>query len=168
MHRSVTGFGVAVAMGFGVSPGAQSTSTTASQRPADRSSAQEMNVTGCISKSSDGTFMLTNARVEPSTTTSPGTATGTTGSTGATSGAARSTEPSGSGTMSSMTWALKGGSDLEKHVGHKVQVTGRAEAHEVGSPSTTSTTTTTSSTASEAHPRELEVQSLKMISTTCS
>jgi hypothetical protein len=177
MSRTSTGFGIAIALGCAVSLGAQTSSTPSQTTSAD---SRELNVVGCVSRGSDGGFMLTNARVEPATpsatasgstagsTTTSGGAT-TTGTTGTTSTA---TEPAGSGTSADTTWALKGGSDLEKHVGHKVQITGRAEAHRTETPAATAGSTASSSASAaasgDAHPREIEVQSIKMISTTCS
>jgi hypothetical protein len=72
-------------------------------------------------------------------------------------------------------------SDLDKHVGHKIQVTGRSMSgamdHDRSSstatpPSTTTTAGTTTSTAGAAsgtadHPH-LDVKSVKMISSSCS
>jgi hypothetical protein len=142
MQRTTAGLCVAAVLGLGVAVGAQSSATaptpgqrsTASQRAASDKE-HEVNVTGCVARAADGKFTLTNARVEPmssaSTTTgssSTATTTGTTGTTGATTTA---TEPSGSGTRpeaGTMTFLLSGGSDLDKHVGHRVQVTGRTSS----------------------------------------
>jgi hypothetical protein len=82
------------------------------------------------------------------------------------------------------TWTLAGGTDLDKHVGHKIQVTGRSNwdtnmdhSRMTGStttPTTATGTPTTSGTTSAAdhnthatQPR-LDVQSVKMISPNCS
>jgi hypothetical protein len=125
----------------------------------------ELNVVGCIAKGSDGTFMLTNAHIQrrDSATAAP-----------APSGtrADRPTEPSGSGTRDSMTWTLQGGStDLERHVGHQVQVTGRTESEPKSAPATTGATAPlSSSTAGESggRRRTLDVQALKMLDASCS
>jgi hypothetical protein len=188
MLKKRTGLGLAIALGGAVSLSAQSATTTAPQSPT-ASDANELNIVGCVSKSADGGFVLTNARVEPATpgtagaaaTTTSGGGTTTTGTSG--SAATRPTEPAGSGTSGMTTWALKGGSDLEKHIGHKVQVTGRAEAHQSNAPASTSSSATSPSSATgrtgatgsasatdvsdEAHTRALDVQSIKMLATRC-
>jgi hypothetical protein len=182
MHRTATGLGIAAALGFAVSLGAQTPTTTSSseQAKSGHGDPREMTVTGCVTRGSDGRFMLTSAQVEPASaaTTTTGAATTTTGSSGAatttgTSGTAgRTTEPSGSGTTASTTWALTGSSDLDKHVGHKVQVTGKAEEHSGSAPSASTTTAESTSaaagSAAGAHPRSLDVKSIKLISTSCS
>jgi hypothetical protein len=94
------------------------------------------------------------------------------------------------------TWTLEGGSDLDKHVGHKIQVTGRevesskkqydtssttgttsgttatgttAGTTATGTTGTTGTTGSQMSTHSEsASGQKLDVKSVKMISSSCS
>jgi hypothetical protein len=91
-----------------------------------------------------------------------------------------------------MSWMLMGGNDLDKHVGHKIQVTGKtswdssmshtstASAAGVGTTAAQPDPTTTAGTTGtleeqrkgdhDAHgmqPR-IDVQSIKMISTSCS
>ena len=116
MNRMSTGLCFAAAVGFAATLGAQSPTSTTSRSTMDKD--HDVTVTGCLSKATAG-YTLTNARVDTngsSTTTTPGSATaGTTGTTG--SGAA---SPAGAS-----TWMLSGDSDLEKHVGHKIQVTGK-------------------------------------------
>jgi hypothetical protein len=155
--------------------------TSSAQKPMSADKASDISVTGCLARSADGNYMLTNARIDPagsastatageagatatgtSGTTSTATATGTSGTTAAT--ATTPTEPAGSGTANSgSTWALSGGSDLDKHVGHKIQVSGR----EVKATPPPSETTTSTSTASSAQ-QKLDVQSVKMIASSCS
>jgi hypothetical protein len=189
MTRTATGFCVAAALGWAVSLGAQSpTSTTAGQRPMTSDKAHDITITGCLSKSADGDFILTNARESKAgddyaTTTAPGSTTtaGTTGSAvpPATATSTTATEPAGSGTVNApMTWSLVGGSDLEKHVGHKIAVTGRAssDADRDRTPGSTATTgTPPATTTGESHASErrtsaprLDVQSVKMIAPSCS
>jgi len=84
-----------------------------------------------------------------------------------------------------MTWSLAGGTDLDKHVGHKVQVTGKtswdtsmdhARTPEPGATSTTGATSpaaggATSTESGRRGPRDeprVDVQSVKMISSSCS
>jgi hypothetical protein len=194
MKRTATGVCVAAVLGFAVSLGAQPPTTppstppsptAAPQRPmsSDRS-AKDINVTGCLSKSPDGSFTLTNAKVEPagSASTSPSDPSaptaGTTGTSGtATAGtsgtsASAATAPAGSGSSSNATWTLSGGSDLDKHVGHKITVTGRAIAATAsassGAPGTTGTSGSTPSASASATQQKLDVQSVKMIAASCS
>jgi hypothetical protein len=76
-----------------------------------------------------------------------------------------------------MSWHLSGGQDLDKHVGHKVQVTGHTDwngsssgATSAGATSSTTTatgsSTTTSASQAASSPR-LDVSSVKMISASC-
>ena len=183
MLKKRTGLALAIALGGAVSLSAQSATTAAPKSSTTAPDANELNIVGCVSRSADGGFVLTNAHVEPATraaaTTTSGSGTTTTAGTSG-SAATRPTEPAGSGTSGMTTWALKGGSDLEKHVGHRVQVTGRAEAHQSNSPAsaTSSTTSPSSGTAGatgsgatggsdEAHTRALDVQSIKVLATSC-
>src|SRR4051812_37870390 len=209
MTRIGTGFCVAAMLGCVVTVGAQ-TPTSTDQRSSATAQSGDISVTGCVAKAADGSYTLTNARMDneassttasgsgSSTTATSGTTAGTTGSTSGTTGSTAGTtgtassSPSASGGMNSAsTWVLSGGSDLEKHVGHKVQVTGRSAASSASSASsggTTSTTTATSGTtagstagsatgttgeaspssSSSASQRRLDVQSVKMISSSCS
>jgi hypothetical protein len=100
----------------------------------------------------------------------------------------------GSSTAAS-TWTLEGGTDLDKHVGHKIEVTGErqdasrkdeatsttsgaAGTTATGSTATgtsTGTTGTTGTTGSQmssrsgmAHGQTLDVKTVKMISSSCS
>src|SRR4051812_25397781 len=205
MTRIGTGFCVAAMLGCVVTVGAQ-TPTSTDQRSGATAQSGDISVTGCVAKAADGSYTLTNARMDneassttasgsgSSTTATSGTTAGTSGTTGSTAGTTgtASSSPSASGAMNSAsTWVLSGGSDLEKHVGHKVQVTGRSAASSASSASsggTASTTTATSGTtagstagsatgttgeaspssSSSASQRRLDVQSVKMISSSCS
>jgi len=207
MKRTVTALCFAAAFGF-ATLGAQTTTTPQRSTTNDKST-HDVTVTGCLAKDASGGFTLTNAHVDnnmSSTTTGAG-ATTTAGTTGATTtGSPTSTNPSGSNMSNApaMTWMLMGGTDLEKHVGHKIQVTGKtsydasmshpgstASAAGAGTtavtanpnPTTTAgaagTTGTTGSREEEQrynkdrdrtnmeHPH-LDVQSVKMISSSCS
>ena len=91
------------------------------------------------------------------------------------------------------TWTLEGGQDLDKHVGHKIQVTGHAAkdapskdddaakatpSTATGSTAATGTTGTTGATAAGEQRRNdrdmkssgqrLDVKSVKMIAASCS
>jgi len=207
------GLCAAAALGFAVSLGAQTTTTAPNQTTTSRdmrsNASHEVTVTGCLARGTDGNFMLNNAHVDdamsnrsrtssnPTTTTASGATTtepsrvGTTGSnpTSTTAGgAATSAEPYGkeSNAANAMSWTLVGGKDLDKHVGHKVQVTGHTEngsssssmtstgTTASSSPTTSSTGTTTGhETTGAQHERDmthgarLDVTSVKMISSSC-
>ncbi len=205
MKRTVTALCFAAAFGF-ATLGAQTTTTTPNQRSAmNDKAAHEVTITGCLAKDPSGSgFMLTNAHVDTnmaSSTTGAG-ATTTAGTTGATT-----TNPSGSSMSNApaTTWTLMGGNDLDRHVGHKIQVTGKtswdgashspsstASAAGAGTTAVTANPDPTTTTAGAAgttgttgtleeeqrtknrdrgktmeHPH-LDVQSVKMISTSCS
>jgi len=202
MKRTATGLGVAAAIACAVTLGAQTSTTPAGQRTSSTTDkSHDVTVTGCLARDTGGGFMLNNARMDDgtsSTTTTSGTTTaGTTGATttsGTNASATKSNAPA-------MSWMLSGGNDLDKHVGHKIQVTGKttfdasmnhtstASAAGAGTtaaspdPTTTAggaTGTTagaagTTGTLEEQRSRDghgtqprLDVQSIKMISTSCS
>ncbi|HZR23195.1 MAG TPA: hypothetical protein VFA59_06385 [Vicinamibacterales bacterium] len=178
MTRTATGFCVAAALSLAVSVGAQTTTspqTTTTPQPADRmrsdKGAHDVTVIGCLARGADGNYTLNNARMNDAmsnrsrTSSNPDTTTaGTTGST-----TASTTEASATTAGNSMSWKLEGGHDLDKHVGHKVEVTGHTEWNGSSSASTTSSTTSTTTEHnrdSMSGPR-LDVSSVKMISTSC-
>ena len=195
MKRTATGLGVAAAIACAVTLGAQTSTTTTSQRTSTTTDkSHDVTVTGCLARDTNGSgFILNNAKMDnaaSSTTTTSGTTTaGTTGATttsGTNASASMSNGPA-------MNWTLSGGSDLDKHVGHKIQVTGKttfdpamshtsasspAGAGTTASSAPTTTTgaaTGTSGSREESHsgdshgmqPR-LDVESIKMVSTSCS
>jgi len=201
MKRTATALCFAAAFAF-ATLGAQTTTTP--ERTTNDKSTHDVTITGCLAKDASGSFVLNNAHVDTnmsSSTTGAG-ATTTTGTTGATTTGSptSTTNPSGSNMSNTpaMTWMLMGG-DLDKHVGHKVQVTGKtawdgtsstasaagAGTTAVTAPPTTTTagaagTTGTTGTLEEEqrykkdrdrgtmeHPH-LDVQSVKMISASCS
>jgi len=208
MKRTVTALCFAAAFGF-ATLGAQTT-TTPQRSTTDDKSMHEVTITGCLAKDASGSFVLNNAHVDnnmASTTTGAG-ATTTAGTTGATTTGSptSTTNPRGSNMSNApaMTWMLMGGNDLDKHVGHKVQVTGKtnwdssmshpgtsstASAAGAGTTAATPNPTTTAGAAGTTgttgsleeeqrykdrdrgktmeHPH-LDVQSVKMISTSCS
>jgi|SRR5262245_2395384 len=145
--------------------------TTPQTPPSRTSSADTVTVTGCVQPSStassstsstatsstasssmSASYILANATMGPS---SPGTTTGTTGTTS-------STASSSAG----KTYNLMGSdSDLKKHVGHKVEVTGKLESSSSESPTAT---TGAASRDPNANAPKLQVSSVKMISADCS
>jgi hypothetical protein len=204
MTRRITGLCVASVCSCVISLGAQSStsSATVQRSGANDAAGHDVTVTGCVAKAADGRFMLTNATVEPmgmastagtSGTTSGGTTAGSTAGT-ATAGATASRPGSGStAATDTMSWMLSGGSDLDKHVGHKIQVTGRTtwdssmnrsmSSGSTGGATTGTTGTSAGSTAGGStagattagaasstmanHPM-VDVKTVKMISSSCS
>jgi hypothetical protein len=191
MKRTASGLCVAAVMAWAVTLGAQTSTTTAQRSSTTTDKMHDVTVTGCLARDASGSFMLNNARMETeaSTTTTPGSATtagATTTSPRTNAGAAMSNAPA-------MNWLLSGSNDLDKHVGHRIQVTGKTSwdstmSHTsttsaagagttAATPEPTTTTAGTTGTLEEqrkgdrdAHgmqPR-LDVQSIKMISASCS
>jgi hypothetical protein len=180
MSRTATAFGIAAALSLGASLGAQTTTTTDKGR--------EVTVTGCLARGSDGAYMLNNAKIDENasssrssassatTTTGSATTTGapsptTTGTTGSSSVGTTAASPTTTTAGSPMSWKLEGGSDLERHVGHKIQVTGRTEWNEhssaSSSPAPATTTGTSGASSTMSSGPKLDVSSVKMISTSC-
>ena len=200
MKRVGAGFCVAATLGCIVTLGAQTstTPTTTAQRAPMTDKARDVTITGCLSRGADGKYMLTNARVDNPMGTS--TTTGTTGTTSAPTTTPGTTTATGTtaANAAAMSWALMGGTDLDKHVGHKIQVTGRtgwdstmdhgrtpdtsaaAAGTRAGTTAgtaagTTGTSgTTTTATVEEmrkdmrADQPRLDVQTVKMIAASCS
>lgn len=186
MTRTTIGSSLAAAMALAVSLGAQTTTTTPQTQTADR---DNIAVTGCLQRDASGGYVLQNAQIDksatsPSTTTA-GTTTGTTGTTGTTTTTTTAgSEASGMSGTRGASWKLEGSSsELDSHVGHKVTVSGRELPASSSSPTATTTTTGTTATTgttgttaitgedqkrSAAPERRLDVQSVKMISSSCS
>jgi hypothetical protein len=172
MKRTASGIGIAAVFGLAVSLGAQTTSSTTQTKSSDE---KEITVTGCLQRDSSGSgFVLANAMVDDGMKSSSSGATGTTGGTSTATSTTGSATGATSATPDSMNaYKLEGSSsDLEKHVGHKIQVTGRAPSMNSSTSSTTTTTGTTGSTTTGATTKEtskrLDVKSVKMISSSCS
>ena len=187
MKRIATGFCVAAAFGSIATLGAQTPTppAPAASRAPMTDKARDVTVTGCLAKGADGKFVLQNARVD-----SPTTTTGTSGTTATTPPATPGTTTATAGAnAAAMSWALTGGTDLDKHMGHKIQVTGRtgwdgpmdhakgpdtpAAAGTAAGTAGTSGTTSTAATedqrkTSTADQPKLDVQSVKMIAPSCS
>jgi len=122
MTRLATGLCVAAALSCALNAQTPPPSSSSGQRTS-ADTAREVTITGCLSKGADGKYTLTNAKLDNPT----GATAGTSGT--ATPAPATGTPAAGAtaGTMNNATtWALSGGTDLEKHVGHKIQVTGKA------------------------------------------
>jgi hypothetical protein len=169
MTRTSAGLSLAAAIAFTAALGAQTTTTTTSQSKSSMDHDQNISVTGCLERDANGVFSLSNARIDPNpatttaTTTAGTTATGTTGT----------TMPAGeAGSSVARTWKLEGSSsELERHVGHKITVTGHEKSSSAATSTTTGTTATTGTTTEERHSmpeRRIDVQSVKMLSSGCS
>jgi hypothetical protein len=179
MKRTATGLGIAAAVACAVTLGAQTSTTPAQRTSSTTDKAKDVTVTGCLARDTAGSgFILNNAKIDngaSSTTTTSGTTTaGTTGATTAGTNA-NAAMPSGP----AMNWTLSGGTDLDKHVGHKIQVTGKSTfdpSMNHTSAASPDPTTTAGATAGTTGTREggrgmqprLDVDSIKMISTSCS
>jgi hypothetical protein len=197
MKRVTTGFCVAATLGCIATLGAQTstTPTTTEQRAPMTDKAKDVSVTGCLAKAADGKFTLTNAKVDSPMT---GASSTTTGSTSTTTAGTTTTTGTTAANAAAMSWALTGGTDLDKHVGHKIQVTGRssfdsamdhsrmpdpsaaagttagttAAGPTAGATGTSGTTTTAAAEEmrkdTNANQPRLDVQSVKMIAPSCS
>jgi negative regulator of sigma E activity len=103
---------------------------------------KETTITGCLEKTPGG-FQLTNVQSRSSATAPKGT-----------SGASTSEK------NTNQTWDLKNGTNLDRHVGHKVRVTGYAEAGMKDQVK--------GMTGSRGEPtRNFDVRSVTMVSSTC-
>jgi hypothetical protein len=180
MKRSI-GIGGVAALAFVF------TSSLAAQTPPPSSSSSRQSesqtpitVTGCLQKAdsmsggatgTSGTatssasgserFVLANARMGSGSSGSAGTS-GTSGTSGATTGGS---------SASGSTYALEGtASELSPHVGHEVEIRGRVESSSSSSSSSTPTTAggTSSATSSSSSNQRLRVESVKMVSSSCS
>lgn len=158
MNAVKTGLSIAAAFGLAATLGAQAPTSTAS-RPMTSDKDHDVTITGCLSKGAMD-FTLTNARLD---TEKSATTTGSTSSTATATGTTGSSVPAGP-----PTWKLKGDNDLEKHIGHKITVTGKTAWDASHSASSTSTTAAASpsSTMSGSEPT-LDVKSIKMVAASC-
>src|SRR5262245_60048571 len=159
MKRQI-GLATATAALFAASLVAAQTPPTTTGGTQSRMSADSVTVTGCLqpgsnassststtaSSSMNAAYILTNATKD---------AKGTTGTTGTTA-----TNPPSSASAA-MTYSLVGSdSDLKKHVGHKVEVTGKIDTSSANRPAAT---TGTATATGDAHPTpRLEVSSVRM------
>jgi hypothetical protein len=149
MTRTLPAACAALAFGFAAALAAQTndTNSTTAHKHSTTRAGKNITVTGCLDKNSSGEFTLTNASV--------GRATGTSGT------AKSKSSVAGDDTR---TWKLENGKDLNKYVGHKVLVTGQPDAttssHEEKGTSGTS--------GSESSARDLDVKSVRSLSSSCS
>jgi len=188
MNRTAAGVCVVTAMACAVTLGAQTpTTTTAQQRSSTTTEkSHDVTVAGCLARDPSGHYMLNNARIEPGapSTTPTGSSATTAAGTTTTAGATTTTAPAPASTSNApaMNWTLMGGSDLDRYVGQRVQVTGKTTWDSSMSHASTATaqpTTTTAGTTGTLEQRrgdrdakgaepQLDVQSIKMIASSCS
>lgn len=173
MARTISGLCAAGVIACATSIAAQAPPpATTTQRTTVDAAQHDITMTGCVAKSADGRFTLTNVVVEPKAST---TGTGTTGTAPATA-----TSPTIIGTTIASAptrWMLSGGTDLDKHVGHKIQVMGRTawDASMAGKPiSGTGTTGTTGAATAGATTASttmsgpsVDVRTIKMLTASC-
>lgn len=104
-----------------------------------KNQSKETTITGCVAQGPSGGFQLTNVE-------------------------SRSTAPKGTSgsnmSESNSTWDLKNGTNLDRHLGHKVQVTGYPDTRSSAQPKGTTG-------SSEPQTHNFDVRSVKMISSTC-
>lgn len=155
-----------------VAAAAQTPPPTTTQSPQSRTpSTDSVTVTGCLqpsSSASSATSSTATSSMTPSFVLANATmgskGTGTTGTTGTTSTTATSPESSA---KANATYALLGSdSDLKKHVGHKVEVTGKIDSSSADRPS--ATTGTATATSHDANAPKIQVSSIRMIAPDCS
>ncbi len=129
-----------------------------SARDTSRTKNQAITLTGCLQRNDSGGFWLTNAKMS-STSHEP---TGTSGTMPST----RATEPT-RGATASNTWNLQNGHDLDKYVGHTIEVTGTPQSSTSGD-TMKGTTGTTGTSGQEIQARDIDVKSIKSVASTCS
>src|SRR5262245_51884910 len=121
MHRTAAGLCVATAIACAVTLGAQTPPTTPQRSSTTTEKSHDVTVTGCLARDASGGYTLDDARID-----SAASATTTTAGSTTTAGATTTAPPSASTSSGpAMDWMLMGGTDLDKHVGHKIQVTGK-------------------------------------------
>ena len=171
---SVVAFACALTVGL-----AAQTSRTPSTQTTSQTDKQ-ITVTGCVQRASDSGSSGTGGTSGTSGSTSASSSKfiltnammGSGGTSGSTSGTTGSSTSSGSsGSMKTYRLDTTDDSKLTPHVGHKVEVSGTLEEQSSttssSSTSGTSGTTGTSSTSSANAPK-LKVDSVRMLSSTCS
>jgi hypothetical protein len=154
MKRMSTMIGVALVLS--VSVAAQTATTTQSKTDKDK----EMTITGCLEKNKSGGFWLTHA-VDSIASTTTGASSTTTSSGSTTTGTTGTATTTGASKTAGLTFNLEGGNDLDKHVGHKISVTGHAKGDVSGDE-------LKGTTGPEVKARDFDVKSIKMIAASCS
>jgi hypothetical protein len=192
MKRTLTGLCVAAAFGLVATLGAQSSTTgSTDQRSNDQRSnsyradaRNDITLTGCLSKDARGNYMLSNATMGPASSSTAGSTTAAPGATTTAPGEARETRPG----ATAANWHLMGtAAELDRHIGHKITVTGSegAAASSSARAGNTSTSNPSSSNPPSTEPssrtetgtsgvsgsaraeRDLNVKSVTMVSSSC-
>ena len=171
---------VLAASGFAQQPGSSGparndgvTTPNDFEQSANAKGAGVLTMTGCVDRANDATYQLRDARPASTAdaTRPPGTAAGGAAGTSGTAGASGATAAVDA---EQNTWILKSTTDLAPHVGHSVQITGRMSSPDSGdtNTATTASPTTTATGARVKKPgeeaRSVDVQSVRMISRSCS
>jgi hypothetical protein len=134
---------------------------TATAPGADRNA--ETTITGCLEKNKSGGYWLTKAM--------PGAGAAGSGAVG-TSGTTAAGRTGGSST--GMVYNLEevdgkvGNADLDKHVGHKLEVTGRVDDTKSSDQPKSPSSPAASATDRETDAQDFHISSFKMISQSCS
>jgi endoglucanase len=164
---------IAVALG-GSMAAAQSTSAPVSGSQRDSSGSGKVTVSGCVQSADGSSSSSTSSSTSSSSRSSSGgdkfvLANATMGPATSSSSSSSRTESSASAGGSN-TYKLEGKtSEVRQHVNHQVEITGRLESSSSGAARTQSGNSTRSSNDSpSAAEQELHVDSVRMISATCS
>lgn len=151
----------------------QAASSSRSEGQQDRN--KQTTVTGCLEKNNSGGYWLTKTSLHaagtpgsttPGTTTTPGattpgsTAPGTTTTPGATPSQNRGADDKNMNM--GVVYNLEGGKDLQNHVGHRIEVTGRLDDDASADKPKGATSD------KEVKARDFHVEAMKMLSATCS
>ncbi|SRR5581483_9289112 len=137
---------------------AQSSAATTTAQKSERYDSKQITLTGCIEKNKSGGHFLTHASMSPDESAAAGTST-TTSTTG-TTGRTATTTTTAPSEASATTWNLENGKDLDRYVNQKVEVIGHPEK-------STSGDEVKGTTGPEVQARDLDVLSVKVISSSC-
>ncbi|MGE3509741.1 MAG: hypothetical protein AB7N65_12750 [Vicinamibacterales bacterium] len=151
------------------SPGqsGQTQTGTADGANADRNA--QTTVTGCLEKNKSGGFWLTKAM--PAAESTSGAA-GTSGTAGAAGTAATAGTAGNAVSPKGMVYNLEeidgrvGNLDLDKHVGHKIEVTGRVDDTK-SSDKPKSATSAAGAGDQEIDAQDFHISSVKMVAASC-
>jgi len=152
MHRTFSAFCAAAVLACGSTLAAQSPATTTSND--QKWEGKEITVNGCVEKTKSGGYFLMDSRES----SSPATTTGTSGTT--TTGSSTTTKDNDRRDHG-LAWNLGQSDRFAKYVGQRIEVIGRPE-HDTSGDQLKGT-----QTKGEIKARDIDVKSVKMLSTTC-
>lgn len=142
----------------------------APQAPRPAQAGADTTVQGCLEKNKSGGYWLTRVMMSPSGSspvgTSGGTSPGATGTTGTSSGGSQA----GAGLVYNLEEmdGKVGGTDLDKHIGHKVEVSGRLDDTKSSDQLKRSNPPAAGApTDREIDAQDFHVSSIKMIAASC-